>query len=297
MSNKRIILSGAAGQVGASICKVLQNNKQLELFAFQKSSLDISNPTDVFNAIKNIRPDYFINAAAYTAVDKAEQDAKICNSINITGCSNISNALSKYGGKLIHFSSDYVYNTFSGFPIKEDSKLHPTGIYAKSKAEGEWQIRASGIPALVLRTSWVYSETGNNFVHTIRRIAGERPQIRVVNDQFGTPTYAADIAMLISQIIEKDNQGIITEALFNSTYNFSNQGIITWYDFADQILKLSGISADIMAIPSALYPTPAPRPHWSVMDLRKIKQTFHTEIPHWLHSLRICINNIENQIQ
>jgi dTDP-4-dehydrorhamnose reductase len=297
MDKKRVIVSGAAGQVGSAICKVLCNNMHLELFAFQKSTLDISNPTDVFNAVKNIQPDYFINAAAYTAVDKAEQDASICNAINITGCTNISNALSKHGGKLIHFSSDYVYNTFSGFPIKEDNELRPNGIYAKSKAEGEQQIRASGIPALILRTSWVYSETGSNFVHTMRRIAKERPQIRVVNDQFGAPTYAPDIAMLISEIIEKNIKNTIPDSLFNSTFNYCNQGIVTWYDFAVQILKLSRISAEVIAISSTSYPTLAPRPHWSVMDLRKIKQTFHTEIPHWLHSLNTCINNIENQIQ
>lgn len=291
----RVIISGAQGQIGSSLSTILQKNERFEIFSLDRKVLDITDQKNTDLLISDIQPDYFINAAAYTAVDLAESQKDQCFAINVDGCRIIAESLKKQGGKLIHFSSDYVYHTFNGFPLIENSTINPQNVYAQSKAEGENVIRSSGLDALIIRTSWVYNENGKNFVNTIRRIANTKNKISVVNDQYGAPTYAPDLAEAIAGILINVEDRKCDPSLFNDTFNFSNQGIITWYDFATQIIRLSNMETEVMPIKTSEYPTPARRPYWSVMDLRKIKSTFQTEIPHWLHSLKSCFSNIENQ--
>lgn len=272
-------------------------NEFINFSFFGKSSLDIMDEAAVNAILIEGNFDYVINCAAYTAVDKAEIEIEKCYAINTYACGTIVNTLSGLKTRLIHFSSDYVYNTYSGFPLKENDLTSPEGVYAKSKLEGERVIRNSKVPTLILRTSWVISSFGNNFLKTMLRLGKEKSNISVVDDQFGAPTYARHLAQAVLEIITMVEADHNLDFAFNETYNFANEGFVSWYDIAGTIMKEEGLACKVNPIPTKEYPTPATRPSWSVMSKSKIKNTFSLEIPHWYKALQECIFSIKSQTQ
>ena len=285
----KVLVLGANGQLGQEFKYVARRNELIEFSFYSRSEVDITSESSLKEVIQEIQPDYVINCAAYTAVDKAESESAQCFAINRDACTVITNVLKETKTKLIHFSTDYVYNTYIGFPLKENDEKNPQSIYAASKLEGENIIRNSGVTAMIIRTSWVVSSFGHNFVKTMKRLGAERAEISVVNDQYGAPTYARHLALAVVGIIEKVDHNPALEDQFNDTYNYANEGIITWYDLATQVMKLADLPCKVVAIPTSAYPTPASRPLWSVLSKQKIKNNFGIEIPHWYSALQECL--------
>lgn len=289
----KILVLGANGQLGQEFRYLSSENKDIDFVFFGRDEVDICSEGDVHRIIDENKPNYVINCAAYTAVDKAETEVDQCFSINRDACATITNVLKGKDIKLIHFSSDYVYNSYTGFPIKEDDNKNPQSVYATSKLEGENIIRASEVPTLIIRTSWVVSSFGHNFVKTMKKLGAEREQLNVVNDQYGAPTYARHLAKSVIDIIIKVTENPSLEPQFNDTYNYANEGLITWYDLASQVMKLAGSSCKVSPIPTSAYPTPASRPLWSVMSKQKIKHNFGIEIPHWYTAVKECMQEMK----
>ena len=274
-----IYVLGANGQLGQSIKKVQPDD--LEVTYLTSSNLDITNESSVklfFNDINS--QDTLINCAAYTAVDKAEDESEKAFLVNATGPKYLSKYCNDSGAKLIHISTDYVFDGESATPYTEDDKASPIGAYGRSKHQGELDIISSGCTYVIIRTAWVFSEFGNNFVKTMLKLSS-RDEISVVNDQVGSPTYAPDLALLIFEIINK------IEVCENKVFHFSNSGECSWYDFAKEILH--DYKVHIKGIPSSQYPTKAKRPHFSLLNTDKIVQTLGIEIPHWKDSLKLCL--------
>lgn len=289
----KIIVLGANGQLGQEFRYLASENKDIDFVFFGRDEVDICSEDDVLRIIDENKPNFVINCAAYTAVDKAEAEVDQCFSINRDACATITNVLNGKDIKLVHFSSDYVYNSYTGFPIKEDDNKNPQSVYATSKLEGENIIRASEVPALIIRTSWVVSSFGHNFVKTMKKLGAEREQLNVVNDQYGAPTYARHLAKSVIDIIMKVTENPSLEPHFNNTYNYANEGLITWYDLASQVMKLAELSCKVSPIPTSAYPTPASRPLWSVMSKQKIKHNFGIEIPHWYTAVKECMQEMK----
>lgn len=256
------------------------------------SALDITDEDAVRSMVKALGADVIVNCAAYTNVDKAESDRGACELLNGKAPEYLAKAMKEVGGLLVHISTDYVfgqepYNT----PCNEDRTGTPTGIYGLSKLQGEQNILASGVDYLIFRTGWLYSPYGKNFVKTMLDLASYKPQLKVVFDQVGTPTYAGDLAKAIFEILEhrkfQGNSGI---------YNYSNEGVCSWYDFAKAIVSFAGVTGcDIQPCHSEDFPSPVKRPAYSVLDKTKIKQTFGLSIPYWTDSLRHCIEILKQQ--
>lgn len=289
----KILVLGANGQLGQEFRYLASENKDIDFVFFGRDEVDICSEDDVLRIIDENKPNFVINCAAYTAVDKAEAEVDQCFSINRDACATITNVLNGKDIKLVHFSSDYVYNSYTGFPIKEDDNKNPQSVYATSKLEGENIIRASEVPALIIRTSWVVSSFGHNFVKTMKKLGAEREQLNVVNDQYGAPTYARHLAKSVIDIIMKVTENPSLEPHFNDTYNYANEGLITWYDLASQVMKLAELSCKVSPIPTSAYPTPASRPLWSVMSKQKIKHNFGIEIPHWYTAVKECMQEMK----
>ena len=289
----KILVLGANGQLGQEFRYLSSENKDIDFVFFGRDEVDICSEGDVHRIIDENKPNYVINCAAYTAVDKAETEVDQCFAINRDACATITNVLKGKDIKLIHFSSDYVYNSYTGFPIKEDDNKNPQSVYATSKLEGENIIRASEVPTLIIRTSWVVSSFGHNFVKTMKKLGAEREQLNVVNDQYGAPTYARHLAKSVIDIIIKVTENPSLEPQFNDTYNYANEGLITWYDLASQVMKLAGSSCKVSPIPTSAYPTPASRPLWSVMSKQKIKHHFGIVIPHWYTAVKECMQEMK----
>lgn len=289
----KILVLGANGQLGQEFRYLASENKDIDFVFFGRDEVDICSEDDVLRIIDENKPNFVINCAAYTAVDKAEAEVDQCFSINRDACATITNVLNGKDIKLVHFSSDYVYNSYTGFPIKEDDNKNPQSVYATSKLEGENIIRASEVPALIIRTSWVVSSFGHNFVKTMKKLGAEREQLNVVNDQYGAPTYARHLAKSVIDIIMKVTENPSLEPHFNNTYNYANEGLITWYDLASQVMKLAELSCKVSPIPTSAYPTPASRPLWSVMSKQKIKHNFGIEIPHWYTAVKECMQEMK----
>jgi dTDP-4-dehydrorhamnose reductase len=279
-----ILVTGANGQLGNELRVLAALHPHLQYTYSDRAELDITNLDDVlaFFAEKNFA--YCINCAAYTAVDKAEQEQELSFAINARGAAHLAQACAAHQATLIHISSDYVYHNTLNRPLQEEDPTTPQGIYAQSKLEGDELAIRHNPNTLVLRTSWVYSSFGHNFVKTMLKLGTERPELRIVYDQVGAPTYAADLAQVIVELIHsgkaKSNSGI---------YNYSNEGVTSWYDFARAIFAWSGIACRVLPIESKDYPTPASRPHYSLLNKAKFKTTFGLEIPHWQDSLIACL--------
>ena len=250
--------------------------------------LDITDPQAIADIVRENHVNVIVNCAAYTNVDKAETDPETANLLNNIAAGNLADAMKAVNGTLIHISTDYVFQGDRNIPCREDWPTEPLGVYGKTKLAGEKSIEATGCASIIIRTAWLYSPFGKNFVKTMRDLTSSRESLKVVFDQVGTPTYAGDLAETICQIIETeqlDKTGI---------YHFSNEGVCSWFDFAKAICEMSGNTCDIRPCHSDEFPSPVARPHFSVLDKTKIKQTFGIRIPYWTDSLKRCIEEIEN---
>ena len=290
----KILVTGAGGQLGSELRYLFGNDSRFKLIFTTKTELDITDATAVDQIIQDIVPQYCINAAAYTAVDQAENHKEKAYAVNVKGAENMARACLKKNVPLFHFSTDYVYHTRQNRPYQEGDATMPRGVYAKSKFEGDNRIQEIYDVAYIIRTSWVYSSFGLNFVKTMLRLSSERDSLKVVYDQIGSPTYAADLAQAVLAMITHldEDKGRADELA--GVYHFSNEGVCSWYDFAKAIFEIADIDCAVHPIKTSEYPTPAERPPFSVLDKEKIKSTFDFEIPHWRDSLRVCLSKIEH---
>lgn len=280
-----ILVTGANGQLGNEL-KVLSLQYPLFRFLFtSRKDLPIENSDSVNLFFEKNKINYCVNCAAYTAVDKAESEKEAAFLINSEAVGTLAKICKQHNAKFIHISTDYVYDGSSNTPLKEESKLAPLNVYGLSKLKGEELAFRENPSTFLIRTSWVYSSFGNNFVKTMLRLFKERDEINVVNDQSGSPTYAADLADVIMKFIEKEDE----ENGFSGIVNYSNSGVTNWYEFANEIKRLVNSDCKINPIPTAAYKTPAQRPLYSVMDTSKIKVLLNLEIPDWRESLKKCI--------
>lgn len=283
-----VLITGSKGQLGQEFSILSQAHSNFNFFFTSSSELDITNHESVVKYIKQNKINIILNCAAYTAVDKAETEESIARKVNINGVENLINALPS-NGKMIHFSTDYVFNGENFKPYKETEKVNPIGIYGGTKQEGENYIIRSKKESIVIRTSWVYSSFGKNFVKTMLKLGEERDELGVVFDQIGTPTYARDLARACLQIITNNIQ--IDELA--KVYNYSNEGVASWYDFAKAIMELGNIDCNVKPIETKDFPTPAKRPNYSLLNKSKIKKDFEIDIPYWRDSLKECIKYIK----
>lgn len=284
-----ILVTGANGQLGTALRNSTNDSKDNYIFT-DVAELDITDAEAVGKAVKDNSIDVIVNCAAYTNVDKAEDDAQFAELLNATAVSNLAEAIRDNGGTLIHISTDYVFGKEPyNVPCREDQKGTPTGVYGLTKLHGEQAIQASGVKAIVIRTAWLYSEYGRNFVKTMLGLTSTKPELKVVFDQTGTPTYAQDLADAIFYIIENrmmnDNEGI---------YHYSNEGVCSWFDFTKIIAELAGnTQCDIQPCHSSEFPSKVVRPSYSVLDKTKFKETFGLKVPYWTDSLKKCIKNLK----
>lgn len=284
----KILVTGGNGQLGMSLRKAAEDSKDSYVFT-DVAELDITDKDAVMRAVAEGGFDVIVNCAAYTNVDKAESDEEMAELLNAQAVANLAEAIKQTDGTLIHISTDYVFGGSNGnTPRREDEAVNPTGVYGKTKLHGEEAIAASGCKALIIRTAWLYSEYGKNFVKTMLNLTSTKPELKVVFDQAGTPTYAQDLAGAIVTIIDgrhlDGNEGI---------YHYSNEGVCSWYDFAKMIAKMGGNnSCNIQPCHSDEFPSPVKRPAYSVLDKTKIKERFGLEIPYWTESLEKCVNNL-----
>ena len=282
-----VLVTGANGQLGQSIQFIAKNNPNIEFVFCDSKTLDITNYDNVNAIFNEFTPNFCINTAAYTAVDKAELEPEKAYSINVNGPNNLAKACKLNNTILFHISTDFIFDGASKKPYSETDIPNPTGIYGQTKLDGEKIIQNIWEKHFIIRTSWVYSQFGNNFMKTILRLASERDSLSVVNDQIGTPTNAVDLAEVLIKIITSNFQ---LPASNYGIYNFSNAGQCSWYDFAKKIFEVNNISLNLLAIPTSSFPTPAKRPAYSVLDKSKIKDTFGIEILNWKQSLKINFN-------
>lgn len=292
MRKPQILITGAAGQVGQELDYLAAEFPQFQLIGLDRQGLDIADEEAVLNWFSQHEIDFCINCAAYTAVDKAETEAEKAGQINIEGPRNLAKACASQQIPFIHLSTDYVYHGNQPRPIKEDATTSPQSVYARTKLAGEGVAQAAHSPVMIIRTSWVYSSFGHNFVKTMLRLGRDREFLNVVFDQIGTPTYARHLAKTLLQILDRIHQGQIKAADINGIFHYSNEGVCSWYDFAVSIFQLEGINCQVYPIESKDYPTPAKRPPFSVLNKEKIKQHFSISIPHWSVGLRECLTQL-----
>lgn len=290
---QKIVVTGANGQLGSEIKLLSSSFPQYEFLFVSRGQLAIDDEKAVNDLLAIHTPSWLVNCAAYTAVDKAETEKELAFRINGYATGVLAAACKAIDCRFIHISTDYVFDGNGTFPYKEDDPVDPLGVYGASKLEGEKLAMEKDPGSIIIRTSWVYSEFGKNFVKTMLKLMSERESLNVVSDQVGSPTYAADLASAILQIIQylqvnsypPDTAGI---------YHYANTGVISWYDFAVAIKEISGSKCAINPIPSSQYPTPAKRPSYSVFDTRKIQNVFGIELREWKDSLHECISRLQS---
>lgn len=286
----KILVTGANGQLGLKIRDLSAGYKHFEYIYTDLENLDITNQSDLFNFFSENKPDLLINCAAYTAVDKAEDDSENAFAANSKAPYYLAQACKASNCKFIHISTDYVFDGNANFPYSEEVEVNPVSVYGKSKYEGEVSLLQVLAEALIIRTSWLYSEYGNNFVKTILRISKDREFLNVVNDQRGTPTYAGDLAATILEICHK----LTIEKMWNpGIYHFSNMGECTWFEFAKEILALKNVKIVLNPVTSEQFPSIVKRPTYSVLDKSKIIKTYNILIPEWKDSLARVIDKFE----
>jgi dTDP-4-dehydrorhamnose reductase len=280
-----ILITGANGQLGMSIQKLAPSYPEHMFTYTDFKELDITDFEKVKEYLSAQQFDVLINCAAYTAVDKAEEDKEKAKLLNVSATKHLARLTEEFNIYLIHISTDFIFDGTKNHPYTEDDKPKPQSVYGTTKADGENAVIENAGNAAIIRTSWLYSEFGNNFMKTIVRLASERDSLNIVNDQIGTPTYAGDLAECILYILPnaKKIKGV-------EIYHYSNQGETSWYGFAKAIVEINGISCDIKPIPTSDYPLPATRPAYSVMSKEKIKREFGIKIPKWEESLRKCLS-------
>ena len=287
----KILVTGANGQLGKELKKTSSSFPQFDFIFLSKEDLPIHHFEMVRHYFNTYQPQYLINCAAYTAVDRAEQEKDRAFHINGEAVGVLAAVCKEHHCKFIHISTDYVFDGTATVPYKEDSPTNPQSVYGESKLEGEKQALQFNPDSIIIRTSWVYSEFGKNFVRTMVKLMKEKDEINVVNDQIGSPTYAADLADAILQIIIFNTQHSTIN--IQGIYHFSNEGIISWYDFAVAIKELTGSNCKINPISTSQYPTAAKRPAYSTLDKTKIQQTFGITLKDWKKSLAVCIQKIK----
>lgn len=283
-----ILITGANGQLGNEMQVLSKLNDQHTYFFTDVQELDICDEQAVQACIADNRIDVVVNCAAYTAVDKAEDDEALCLRINRDAVRNLGEAACAVGAKMIHVSTDYVFDGTHYLPYVETDATCPASVYGRTKLAGEEALQAVCPDAVIIRTAWLYSEFGNNFVKTMLRLGNEREQLSVVFDQVGSPTYAGDLAEAILTVLVQAEEGAFVPGI----YHYSNEGVCSWYDFAVKIMELGNAPCRVLPIESKDYPAKAPRPHFSVLNKAKIKADYAISIPHWEASLRICIMGI-----
>ena len=285
-SKQKILITGSNGQLGKELKRLENSFPQFDFIFLSREDLPIHHFELVRNFFKGYQPQFLINCAAYTAVDRAESERELAFQVNGESVGVLAAVCKEYGTKLIHISTDYVFDGTATLPYKEESLTNPQSVYGASKLEGEKEALRFNPDSIIIRTSWVYSEFGKNFVKTMLKLMSEREDLNVVSDQFGSPTYAADLAETIVQIISSGqwHAGI---------YHYSNEGVISWYEFAVAIKELSGSVCKVNPIPTSQYPTPAKRPAYSVLDKTKIQSVFNLPIKDWKESLEICLSRLK----
>lgn len=276
---KKILVTGANGQLGSELLVLSENYKNYEWFFADRTKVTLNDLALLKTQLVDIHPDIIFNCGAYTAVDKAENEKESAFIINHLAVEIIAKYSFKNKAKLIHVSTDYVFDGTSSVALNEEAVTNPINIYGESKLAGEIACLKENPDSIIIRTSWVYSKFGNNFVKTMQRLMQERESINVVNDQIGSPTYAPDLAQVMIDVAESSNW-------IPGIYNYSNEGEISWYDFALRIKEFGGYACNVGGISSVSYPTPAKRPEFSLLDKKKIKATFNLDIPNYKVSLR-----------
>lgn len=284
-----LLITGANGQLGRELHAVQDQFPDFHFHFADRSVLDITDDAQVRDLFQERSFDYCINCAAYTAVDKAESEAETARAVNVEGVRHLAASCLMHRAQLVHFSSDYVYHNSLNRPLLETDPVEPKGVYARTKLEGEQMAQTIHISTTIIRTSWVYSSFGHNFVKTMLRLGRERDALRVVYDQIGAPTYARHLALAVLQMIDLQQKGQLPQNALNGIFHYSNEGVCSWYDFAAAIFELSGTSCVLSPIESKDYPTPAARPFYSVLNKGKIKNAFALKIPHWREGLRECL--------
>ena len=280
-----ILITGCNGQLGNEMQLLEKTNPQHTYFNTDVAELDITDAVAIEKFVIENQIDGIVNCAAYTAVDKAEDNQELCRLLNTDAPGYLAAAVEKRGGWLIQVSTDYVFDGTNHTPYTEEEPTCPNSVYGSTKLEGERAAQQACSRTMIVRTAWLYSTFGNNFVKTMIRLGKEKPELGVIFDQIGTPTYARDLAVALFAAI---NQGVVP-----GIYHFSNEGVISWYDFTKAIHRIAGINTcHVRPLHTAEYPTPAHRPHYSVLDKTKIKQTYNLDIPYWEESLKECVDKL-----
>lgn len=282
-----ILVTGSNGQLGSEMQQAAKRFPNFKYIYTDVAELDICDKNTLNNFVKENAVTVIVNCAAYTAVDKAEDDVELCYKINRDAVKNIAEVAKENNVKVVHVSTDYVFDGTNYIPYTEDMPVCPSSVYGKSKLEGEQVLLESCDEAVIIRTSWLYSSFGNNFVKTMMKLGTERDALNVIFDQVGTPTYAADLADSILNIISHKN-------FVAGIYHFSDEGVCSWYDFTKTIHRIANITCNVQPIETKDYPVRTPRPHYSVLNKAKIKSTYGIAIPHWEESLKKCISILQN---
>lgn len=282
---KKILVTGCNGQLGRCLRREFDNDSEIEAVYTDYDTLDITDDEAVDCFLKEGKYDVVVNCAAYTAVDKAETDTVKAAALNTGAAGILGRGAVKYGSKVIHISTDYVFSGQHFRPYEENDEPYPQSMYGRTKLEGEALLSSFCHDAVIIRTAWLYSEFGKNFVKTMLNLAETKPEINVVADQIGSPTYAGDLAAAIHSVIKSN-------AWKPGIYHYTDEGVASWYDFSKAIMEMSGLDTIVNPVPTSAYPTPARRPLYSVLSKQKIKNTFGIIIPYWRDSLRRCLDNM-----
>lgn len=278
----KILVTGANGQLGNELKLLLEASLPGQTIYTDRDELDLTDAKAVEAFLIDNDITHVVNCAAYTAVDRAEEEKSECAAINTDAVKNLAMAADANGAKIIHISTDYVFDGTNHRPYRESDKVNPISQYGTTKRKGETALLALAPESIIIRTAWLYSSFGNNFVKTMLRLADKNPEVRVISDQIGTPTYARDLAKAIVTILR-------SQQWVAGIYHFTNEGAASWYDFAHAIFRIAGKKVKLTPIPTEDYPTPATRPAYSILDRSRIKATYGVEIPHWEDSLRDCM--------
>ena len=281
----KILITGKNGQLGSELHDLKETYPQYQMVFVDREQMDLSNPIQITAVLEKEQPNIIVSAGAYTAVDKAETDQELCDAVNHLAVKTMGTWAAENHAKVIHISTDYVFDGTSSVPLKETDTTAPINVYGLTKLKGEEALKVSGADFVIIRTAWVYSTYGANFVKTMMRLMNEREEIGVVADQVGTPTYARDLAKAIMTVIE-------AKTFISGIYHFSNEGKISWHEFATAVKEIKGYKTKINAIGSDAFSTPAKRPNFSLLDKTKIKEVYAVKVPDWKDSLAEMLSKI-----
>ncbi len=281
----KILITGANGQLGTELHEILEREFPGQTLYTDVQELDLTNAKAVDSYVANNEITHIVNCAAYTAVDRAEEEKMLCAAVNTDAVKNLAMAADANGAKIIHISTDYVFDGTNHRPYRESDKVNPISQYGTTKRKGETLLLALAPQAIIIRTAWLYSAHGNNFVKTMLRLADSQPEIKVVCDQIGTPTFARDLARAVVKVLQ-------SHQWVPGIYHFTDEGAASWYDFAKAIFRIASKDVKVTPIPTEDYPTPASRPSYSILDRTRIKATYGIEIPHWEEALADCLRQL-----